>query len=92
MKRIVKMLIMLTIALSLTILLMPHYTSAQTVQNTTNKAYKEISDEGFIVKDGVLEKYTGSSQYVELPEGIHTIGTYAFAGNHTIKNVTFHQV
>ena len=37
-----------------------------------------LSDENFVIKDGVLRSYNGSGGEVEIPEGVTTVGQLAF--------------
>lgn len=39
----------------------------------------------FIIKDGLLIKYTGNDIYVEIPNGVTEIGSGAFAGQAITK-------
>lgn len=43
----------------------------------------------FVMKDGVLLKYTGNAEEVVIPEDIHTIAPNCFEGNKTMKRVVF---
>lgn len=42
------------------------------------RLYKESSDSDFVIKNGVLEKYTGKGGDVVIPNGVTNIGKYAF--------------
>lgn len=42
----------------------------------------------FIIKEGVLEKYTGPGGEIEIPAGVTAIGKDAFAGNENLTAVT----
>ena len=42
----------------------------------------------FVVEDGVLIRYTGSSANVTVPDGVYAIGDGAFEGNAAVKTVT----
>ena len=41
----------------------------------------------FQIKDGILEKYTGSDEIVTIPAGVIEIGKDAFSGNERIKKI-----
>ena len=48
-----------------------------------------IADEnGFVIEDGVLTKYTGTAAEVVIPDGVTSIGFMAFWENQTITSVT----
>ncbi len=47
--------------------------------------------EHYEVKNGILERYTGREEVIELPEGIHTIGEGAFKGCVSLTKVTLPQ-
>lgn len=50
----------------------------------------ETPDEnGFVIKDGVLVKYTGTASEVTIPEGVISIGERAFFQNKNITSLTF---
>ena len=42
----------------------------------------------FIVEDGVLERYVGDSEKVEIPDGVKEIGKFVFHGNSKICEVS----
>lgn len=44
-------------------------------------------NENFVIKDGLLEAYKGTSFDVVIPQGVITIGKKAFTGNTYVKNV-----
>lgn len=48
--------------------------------------YKE---NGFDIENGVLRKYQGQESNVTIPEGVITIGDYAFSRNETVETVIF---
>ena len=43
--------------------------------------------EGFEIEDGVLKKYTGTATEVVIPEGVASIGDYAFADCSSLTEV-----
>jgi hypothetical protein len=47
------------------------------------RLYKESSDSDFIIKDGVLERYTGKGGNVVIPDGVAEIGERAFSHENT---------
>lgn len=46
------------------------------VRSDTNSRY---DDSEFLIKDGVLTEYLGSSKHVVVPEGVKSIGMYCFS-------------
>ena len=42
----------------------------------------------FVIKDGVLEKYTGSGGDVVIPNGVKTIGNWAFRNCLSLCNIS----
>ena len=44
-------------------------------------------DEDFDIEDGVLFRYTGTSEEVKIPEGVKIVGTKAFYKNNSVKGV-----
>lgn len=46
-------------------------------------------ENGFVIKDGVLVKYTGTASEVTIPEGVTSIGERAFFQNKNITGLTF---
>ena len=42
----------------------------------------------FVIKDGVLLRYSGSASSVTVPDGVYSIGTSAFEGNTKLVSVT----
>lgn len=42
----------------------------------------------FIVEDGVLERYVGDSDRIEIPDGVKEIGSFVFDGNSKISEVS----
>ena len=48
---------------------------------------KKSSPEYFVIIHGMLEKYKGSAEEVEIPEDVEVISSGAFKGNTTIKSV-----
>ena len=45
------------------------------------------SEDGFIIENGVLLHYIGTAETVTIPAGVTSIGDYAFAHNHTLKQL-----
>ncbi len=43
--------------------------------------------EDFRIRDGVLEAYTGREEFLNVPDGIHTIGEGAFKGCVSVKRI-----
>lgn len=43
--------------------------------------------EDFRIRDGVLEAYTGREEFLDVPDGIHTIGEGAFKGCVSVKRI-----
>lgn len=41
----------------------------------------------FVIKDGILKKYTGTDKYVTIPEGIKIIGSKVFYKNNNIESI-----
>lgn len=52
-----------------------------------NTPFLDNNDEEFMVLGDVLFRYRGSSETVEIPEGIKRIGVLAFYGNEALKSV-----
>lgn len=48
----------------------------------------ETTSDGFVIEDGVLTDYTGSTSNIILPDNITSIGDSAFASNESITSVT----
>ena len=42
----------------------------------------------FVIEDGVLKKYTGTGGDVVIPDGVTSIGRYAFSQSYTLTSVT----
>ncbi len=55
----------------------------------TNSCSMQYNPKEFDIKDGVLHKYIGTSEEVNVPYGIIKIGNRAFYDNETIKKVNF---
>lgn len=49
----------------------------------------ESASEDFVIENGVLKKYVGSSEYVAIPKGVLEIGEKAFFNCDKIKSITF---
>ncbi|MCI8298984.1 MAG: leucine-rich repeat domain-containing protein [Lachnospiraceae bacterium] len=65
----------------------------QTTESGT-EAYEESSTadaDGFKIENGVLKKYTGTASEVVVPEGVTSIGEYAFADNINLLSVSIPQ-
>lgn len=45
-------------------------------------------DEGFLIEDGILEKYTGEETKVVIPDGVKAIGSFVFTERQNITSVT----
>ena len=43
--------------------------------------------EYYQIENGILERYTGRDEVIEIPEGIHTIGVGALKGCVSLKKV-----
>lgn len=43
---------------------------------------------GFVIENGVLQKYCGNDSHVVIPEGVRAIGKLAFAGRFHMKSIT----
>ncbi len=43
--------------------------------------------EKFLIEDGVLSRYTGTDSAVTIPNGVKTIGYYAFEGNRDLNSI-----
>lgn len=41
----------------------------------------------FVIKDGILKKYTGTDKYVTIPEGVKIIGSKVFYKNNNIESI-----
>lgn len=41
----------------------------------------------FVIKDGILKKYTGTDKYVTIPEGVKIIGSKVFYKNNSIESI-----
>ena len=46
------------------------------------------AENDFVIKDGVLLRYSGSASSVTVPDGVYSIGTSAFEGNKKLTSVT----
>lgn len=53
--------------------------------NTVAAAAAEESD--FVIKNGVLKEYKGSSEHIVVPDGVTVIGRYSFVRNKTVVSV-----
>ncbi len=49
--------------------------------------FADTAKEDFVIKNGVLKKYTGNDAVVVVPDGVTEIGQYAFYKNKTVKEV-----
>ena len=58
----------------------------QETKELSKEELKALEEKGFIIKDGVLEKYTGSDETVVIPDGIWKIGEEAFINSKTLLN------
>ena len=45
--------------------------------------------EYYQIKNGILERYTGREEVIEIPEGVHTIGEGALKGCVSLKKSHF---
>ena len=52
-----------------------------------NVPYKGENNTDYIIKNNVIIKYKGHSQYVDIPEGIEVLSNKAFQGNENIHEV-----
>lgn len=57
------------------------------IGNMGNVQAEEVEQE-FVIEDDVLVRYDGNEEEVVIPEGVTTIGGWAFEGNATMKKVT----
>ena len=48
---------------------------------------RENNGSDFVIEDGVLKKYNGQSDVVSIPDGVKTIGEFAFAKRESLKGV-----
>lgn len=48
----------------------------------------ELHDPDMIISEGVLKKYQGAKQTLEIPTSVHTIATGAFHSNNNIRRIT----
>ncbi|MBQ9083539.1 MAG: leucine-rich repeat domain-containing protein [Clostridia bacterium] len=46
------------------------------------------NEHDFQIENGTLLRYNGAAQHVEIPSGVHTIGTEAFRGSFFLQHVT----
>ena len=53
------------------------------------KASTPATDKHFKIKDAVLIEYTGKQETVMIPEGVKTIGEFAFSENKSVRKVIF---
>ena len=53
-----------------------------------HRLYKESSDSDFVIKKGVLEKYTGKGGNVVIPDGVTRISSDAFPVGPVLTGVT----
>lgn len=58
--------------------------------DSDGKEAERTYDRIFVRHNGVLEKYNGSEEVVEIPPDVHTIGRQAFMKS-TVKRVIFHE-
>ena len=69
--------------------------SYNSIANTgwnNNKVYSvSLLSNDFLIEDNILVHYLGNNQDVTIPDGVHTIGQYAFYGKSTIKTITIPQ-
>ena len=52
------------------------------------RLYKESSDSDFVIKNGVLKKYIGRGGNVVIPDGVTSIGDYAFNRCTNLTSIT----
>ena len=46
---------------------------------------------GFEIENGVMLKYTGRSDEVVVPDGVTTIGSYAFKNKYKVRSIVIPQ-
>ena len=81
---------MVTLAMSAAMLLSATLAFAETKQTTENgvAVTAEADENGFVIENGVLTEYTGTAAEVVIPDGVTSIGDYAFLRNMSLKEVT----
>ena len=52
------------------------------------KAKDVYASDDFVIKDGVLIKYYGTDKEVVIPEGVTSIGDFAFSGRSSLTSIT----
>ena len=69
--------------------IMTYATETENVEETLQTAEETQADEnGFVIKGSVLTDYVGTAEHVVVPEGVESIGVYAFKGCSGLKEVT----
>ncbi len=60
------------------------------VAEATNKntAPSKKKNDLFVIKKGLLKKYKGNEEHVEIPDGVTAIGMEAFSGCYNIESIT----
>ncbi|MCI9082639.1 MAG: leucine-rich repeat domain-containing protein, partial [Lachnospiraceae bacterium] len=48
----------------------------------------QADDDGFVIEDGVLTKYTGTDTEVVVPDGVTSIARFAFHGCSSLTDIT----
>ncbi len=56
---------------------------------TSKKVSSPTADKHFKIKDAALIEYTGKQETVMIPDGVKTIGEFAFSENKSVKKVIF---
>lgn len=64
------------------------FTGIQIPKSTQTVIAEETAQDGFVIENGVLKKYTGNSIRVTIPDGVEVIGKEAFLRNEKIESVT----